>query len=72
MRIRAERDDLADVLTRAGRAVGSRSPLPILQGLLCEVEGGRLQVTGTDNEVSVRTYLDVEAIEDGVWIRRPI
>lgn len=65
MRIRAERDDLADVLTRAGRAVGSRSPLPILQGLLCEVEGGRLQVTGTDNEVTVRTYLEVEGLEDG-------
>lgn len=65
MRIRAERDDLADVLSRAGRAVGSRSPLPILQGLLVEVEGGRLRVTGTDNEVTVRTYLEVEAIEDG-------
>lgn len=65
MRIRAERDDLADVLSRAGRAVGSRSPLPILQGLLIEVEGGRLRVTGTDNEVTVRTYLEVEAIEDG-------
>jgi DNA polymerase-3 subunit beta len=68
VRIRAERDDLADVLTRAGRAVGSRSPLPILQGLLCEVEGGRLQVTGTDNEVTVRTYLEVEAIEDGATV----
>ena len=65
MRIRAERDDLADVLARAGRAVGSRSPLPILQGLLCEVRGGRLQVTGTDNEVTVRTYLDVETLEEG-------
>jgi len=65
VRIRAERDDLADVLSRAGRAVGSRSPLPILQGLLVEVEGGRLRVTGTDNEVTVRTYLEVEAIEDG-------
>jgi hypothetical protein len=38
VRIRAERDDLADVLARAGRAVGTRSPLPILQGVLCEVE----------------------------------
>jgi DNA polymerase-3 subunit beta len=65
VRIRAERDDLADVLTRAGRAVGSRSPLPILQGLLCEVENGRLRVTGTDNEITVRTNLEVEALEDG-------
>ncbi len=65
MRIRAERDDLADVLARAGRAVGTRSPLPILQGILCEVTANRLQVTGTDNDVTVRTYLDVEAMEEG-------
>ena len=65
MRIRAERDDLADVLTRASRAVGTRSPLPILQGLLCEVAGGKLTVTGTDNEITVRTYLEVEVTDDG-------
>jgi len=65
VRIRAERDDLADVLARAGRAVGTRSPLPILQGVLCEVAGGKLTVTGTDNEVTVRTYLEVEVTEEG-------
>jgi DNA polymerase-3 subunit beta len=65
VRIRAERDDLADVLARAGRAVGTRSPLPILQGILCEVSGGKLTVTGTDNEITVRTYLDVEVTEEG-------
>ena len=65
MRIRAERDDLADVLARAARAVGTRSPLPILQGILCEVNGGRLHVTGTDTEVTIRTNLEVEALEDG-------
>ena len=65
MRIRAERDDLADVLARAGRAVGTRSPLPILQGLLCVVEGGRLRVTGTDSEITIRTDLEVEVLEEG-------
>ena len=65
MRIRAERDDLADVLTRATRAIGSRSPLPILQGLLVEVRGKTMRVTGTDLEVTVRTELEVEAIEEG-------
>ncbi len=65
MRIRAERDDLADVLARAGRAVGTRSPLPILQGVLCEVQAGRLRVTGTDTEVTVRTALEVEVLEEG-------
>ena len=65
MRIRAERDDLADVLGRAARAVGTRSPLPILQGILCVVEGGTLKVTGTDTEITVKTMLDVEALEEG-------
>jgi DNA polymerase-3 subunit beta len=65
VRIRAERDDLADVLARAGRAVGTRSPLPILQGVLCEVEAGRLRVTGTDTEITIRTTLDVEVLEEG-------
>jgi DNA polymerase-3 subunit beta len=65
VRIRAERDDLADVLTRAARGVGTRSPLPILQGVLCEVEGNRLRVTGTDLEVTVRTNLEVEVLGEG-------
>lgn len=65
MRIRAERDDLADVLSRAARAIGTRSPLPILQGLLIEVSGRTLRVTGTDLEVTVRTELEVEVLEEG-------
>ena len=65
MRIRAERDDLADVLARAARAVGTRSPQQILQGLLCDVRGNRLEVTGTDGEVTIRTTLEVEVIEAG-------
>lgn len=65
MRIRAQRDDLADVLTRANRAVGTRTALPVLQGLLCEVSGTTLKVTGTDLDVTVRTQMEVEVIEEG-------
>lgn len=65
MKIRAERDDLADVFSRAGRAIGARSPLPILQGLLLVVEGSVLHVTGTDLEVTVRTKVEVEVTEEG-------
>lgn len=68
MRIRAERDDLADVLSRAGRAVGARSPLPILSGLLVEVSGSKMQVTGTDLEVTARTELEVETMEEGATV----
>jgi DNA polymerase-3 subunit beta len=65
VRIRAERDDLVDVLSRAGRAVSPRSPLPILQGLLVAVSGQTLRVTGTDLDMTVRTQLDVEVLEEG-------
>lgn len=65
MRIRAQRDDLADVLSRANRAVGTRSALPVLQGLLCEVTGSTLGVTGTDLDVTVRTHAEVEVLEEG-------
>jgi DNA polymerase-3 subunit beta len=65
VRIRAERDDLADVLARAGRAVGTRSALPILQGVLCDVAGGTLHVTGTDTEITIETELEVEVLEEG-------
>lgn len=65
MRFRAERDDLGDVFGRANRAVGARSALPVLQGLLCEVTGSTLKVTGTDLEMTVRTHVGVEALEEG-------
>lgn len=65
MKVRAERDDLADLFARAGRAVGQRSALPILQGVLCEAVGGTLRVTGTDLEMSVRTRGEVEVLEEG-------
>ena len=65
MRIRAQRDDLADVLARANRAVGTRTALPVLQGLLCEVAGTTLKVTGTDLDMTVRTQAEVEVMEEG-------
>lgn len=65
MRIRAQRDDLADVLARANRAVGARTALPVLQGLLCEVSGNTLRVTGTDLDMTVRTQAEVEVMEEG-------
>ncbi len=65
MRIRAERDDLGDVFARANRAVGARVALPVLQGLLCEVSAGMLHVTGTDLEMTVRTSLPVEVMDEG-------
>lgn len=68
MRIRGERDDLADVFSRANRALAARTALPVLQGLLCEATGDRLKVTGTDLEVTVQTSGQVEVLEEGTAV----
>lgn len=65
MKIRAERDDLADALGRAFRAVGTRFALPVLQGLLCETNGNKLHVIGTDLEITVQTSIEVEVADAG-------
>ncbi len=65
MKIRGERDDLAELFARAGRAVAARSALPVLQGLLLEAKAGTLTVTGTDLEVTVTTSGPVEVMEEG-------
>lgn len=65
MHIRADRDDLADAFTRSNRAVGMKTALPILQGLLCQATGNELQVTGSDTELTVRTSVEVEVMAEG-------
>lgn len=39
--------------------------MPILQGLMVEVTGRTMRVTGTDLEVTIRTDLAVEVLEEG-------
>ena len=68
MRIRAERDDLADAFGRASRAVGVKSALPILQGVLCEASGQSLRVTGTDLEMTARISTAVEVLNEGAAV----
>lgn len=68
MRIRAERDDLADVFSRATRAVGIKSALPILQGVLCEARGKKIHVTGTDLELTARITTEVDVMQEGAVV----
>ena len=65
MKIRTDREKLADVLGRAQRVVGSRVSYPVLQGLLCDASNGTLAVTGTDLEVTVRIEIETETEEPG-------
>ncbi|AEG13652.1 DNA polymerase III, beta subunit [Desulfofundulus kuznetsovii DSM 6115] len=47
------------------KAVSPRSPLPILSGILFEVHGDQLTVTGSDTELTVQCTVNVETEKEG-------
>ncbi|MDQ3073026.1 MAG: DNA polymerase III subunit beta [Bacteroidota bacterium] len=55
---------LKQLLTING-VIGTRTVIPILEYFLFEVADGKLTVTGTDLEVSMRSTLSVESKEEG-------
>lgn len=68
MKLRCERDSLAEAFSTAGRATSSRSSLPVLSGLRLELSGDRLTVTGSDLDLTIRLNLQVGGERDGVSV----
>ncbi|WP_225845015.1 DNA polymerase III subunit beta [Streptomyces sp. HPF1205] len=65
MKIRVERDVLAEAVAWAARSLPARPPVPVLAGLLLRAEEGRLSLSGFDYEVSARVAVDAEVDEEG-------
>lgn len=65
MKIRLERDVLADAVAWAARSVPPRPPVPVLAGLLLEADGGLLRLSGFDYEVSARVEVEADIAEEG-------
>lgn len=66
MKFRCEREILAEALTTAGRAATNRTgTLPVLSGVRLDVADGRLTVTGTDLELTIRLSIPVHSDQDG-------
>jgi DNA polymerase-3 subunit beta len=66
MKIRVERDTLADAVAWAARILPQKSQLPVLSGLRLDAEGsGALRLSGFDYEVSAEADLDVTVAEAG-------
>lgn len=69
MKLRCERDALADALATTARAASGRSgTLPVLSGLRLELAGDRLSVTGTDLDLTIQLELTVAGQQDGVVV----
>ncbi|GAA1921889.1 DNA polymerase III subunit beta [Streptomyces sodiiphilus] len=65
MKIRVERDALAEAVAWAARSLPARPPVPVLAGLLLRAEEERLSLSGFDYEVSARVSVDADVEEDG-------
>ncbi len=65
MKFRVAREVLADAVAWTARSLPPRPSVPVLAGILLEVEGSSLSVSGFDYEVSARAEVDVSSTEDG-------
>ncbi|ONK12797.1 DNA polymerase III subunit beta [Streptomyces sp. MP131-18] len=65
MKIRVERDVLAEAVAWAARSLPARPSVPVLAGLLLKAEEGALSLSGFDYEVSARVSVEVDVEEGG-------
>ncbi|MFJ4459032.1 DNA polymerase III subunit beta [Streptomyces sp. NPDC088928] len=65
MEFRIERTALTDAVAWAARVLPTRSPVPVLGGLLLEAADGRLSISGLDYEASARIEVAAETVRAG-------
>nr|WP_153426841.1 DNA polymerase III subunit beta [Streptomyces alkaliphilus] len=65
VKIRVERDVLAEAVAWAARSLPARPPVPVLAGLLLKAEEGSLSLSGFDYEVSARVSVEAEVEDEG-------
>lgn len=65
MEFRIERSALTDAVAWAARVLPTRSPVPVLGGLLLEAADGRLSISGLDYEASARIEVEAETVRAG-------
>ncbi|MDF3142591.1 MULTISPECIES: DNA polymerase III subunit beta [unclassified Streptomyces] len=65
MEFRIERAAFAEAVAWAGRVLPSRTPVPVLGGLLLAVDAGRLTVSGFDFEAAARRGVSAETTGAG-------
>jgi DNA polymerase-3 subunit beta len=65
MKISCLQENLAKGLATVGRAVATRSTLPVLSNILLETDAGRLRLAATNLEIGVNCWIGARVEEDG-------
>lgn len=66
MRIRLERDTLAEAVAWAARSLPNRPSLPILTGLLLDASGDQVTLSSFDNTTSAKVSVPAEVTDEGL------
>jgi DNA polymerase III subunit beta len=68
MRVACGKEEFAEKLLVAGRGVSTRTSVQILAGILLRAAEGRLYLSATDMEISLRVSLEAEVGEEGAVV----
>ena len=68
LKITCPRDELVRQLGIVSRAASARTTVQVLAGILLRSEGGKLELSATDMEISLRTGLDAEVATEGAVV----
>ena len=66
MKLRVDRDILAEAVTWTARSVPARPPVPVLAGVRLEARGSSLVLASFDYEVSAHCEVAADVERDGV------
>lgn len=65
MRVSCLQENLAKGLSVVGRAVATRSTLPVLANVLLATDNGRLKLSATDLEIGINCWIGAKVEEEG-------
>ena len=65
MKVQVLQENLQRGLAIVGRAVATRSTLPITANILMTTDGGRLRLSATDLDISISTWIGAKVEEEG-------
>jgi DNA polymerase-3 subunit beta len=68
MKVVCGKDELAEKLQVAGRGVSTRTAVQILAGIMLRAADGRLHLSATDMEISLRVSLEAQVEEEGAIV----
>ena len=66
MKVICLQENLSAALADVGRAVASRTPLPITSNVLISTDAGRLKLSATNLELTITTWIGAKVEEEGV------